>query len=188
MTTSTRAHNFTLVKEQGRWVVIKYSFSEWTINEWTKLSTDCVHASSVNMVKNKMVKYLVRVGYSCGLYELMASLPTTSYSFAWASFLLFLYGSYFDMKCNNRQNDVPISGTKHKSCLAQWYIGFSIGIAICLLMFLNYSQVSLLALAPSHLSIKYIPSEGGKVVVRSHDGENLHHAHCSRISWIDQFP
>ena len=53
----------------------------------------------------------VRCGYSqnsaCGLYKPMASLPTTSYSFAWASFLLFLYGSYFDLKCNYRQNDVP---------------------------------------------------------------------------------
>ena len=32
----------------------KYSFSQRTINEWNKLSTDCVTASSVNMFKNKV--------------------------------------------------------------------------------------------------------------------------------------
>ena len=30
----------------------KYSFSQRTINKWNKLSTDCVTASSVNMLKN----------------------------------------------------------------------------------------------------------------------------------------
>ena len=38
----TRGHNFTLVKEQGRLDVTKYSFSQRTINVWNKLSTDCV--------------------------------------------------------------------------------------------------------------------------------------------------
>ena len=28
------------------------------------LSTDCVHASSVNMFKNKIDKYLVKAGYT----------------------------------------------------------------------------------------------------------------------------
>ena len=32
----------------------KYSFSQRIINEWNKLSTDCVTASSVNMFKNKV--------------------------------------------------------------------------------------------------------------------------------------
>ena len=31
---------------------------------WNKLSTDCVHASSVNMFKNKIDKYLVKAGYT----------------------------------------------------------------------------------------------------------------------------
>ena len=31
---------------------------------WSKLFTDCVHASNVNMFKNRMNKYLVRVGYT----------------------------------------------------------------------------------------------------------------------------
>ena len=30
---------------------------------WNKLSTECVHASSVNMFKNKIDKYLVKAGY-----------------------------------------------------------------------------------------------------------------------------
>ena len=31
---------------------------------WNNLSTDCVHASSVNMFKNKIDKYLVKAGYT----------------------------------------------------------------------------------------------------------------------------
>ena len=43
------------VKEKDLGVTIrKYSFSQRTINEWNKLSTDCVTASSVNMFKNKI--------------------------------------------------------------------------------------------------------------------------------------
>ena len=45
----TRGHNYTLVKKQSRLDVRKYSFSQRTINVWNKLSTDWVHASSVNM-------------------------------------------------------------------------------------------------------------------------------------------
>ena len=55
----TRGHNYTLVKKQSRLDVRKYSFSQRTINVWNNLSTDCVHASSVNMFKNKIDKYLV---------------------------------------------------------------------------------------------------------------------------------
>ena len=53
----TRGHNYTLVKKQSRLDVRKYSFSQRTINVWNKLSTDCVHASSVNIFKNKIDKY-----------------------------------------------------------------------------------------------------------------------------------
>ena len=40
----------------------KYEFTQRTINVWNKLSADCVHASSVNMFKNRIDKYL-QVGY-----------------------------------------------------------------------------------------------------------------------------
>ena len=42
----------------------KYSFSQRAINVWNNLSTDCVHASSLNMFKNKIDKYLVKAGYT----------------------------------------------------------------------------------------------------------------------------
>ena len=60
----TRGHNFTLVKKQSRLDVGKLSFSQRTINYWNTLSTECVHASSVNMFKNKTNKYLVKAGYT----------------------------------------------------------------------------------------------------------------------------
>ena len=54
----TRGHNFTLVKKQSRLDVRKFSFSHRTINVWK-----CVHASSVNMFKNRIYKYLVKAGW-----------------------------------------------------------------------------------------------------------------------------
>ena len=60
----TRGHNFTLVKKQSRLDVRKFSLSQRTINVWNKLSTECVNASSVNMFKNKIDKYLVKAGYT----------------------------------------------------------------------------------------------------------------------------
>ena len=60
----TRGHNFTLVKKRSRLDVRKFSFSQRTINVWNKLSTECVHASSVNMFKNRIDKYLVKAGYT----------------------------------------------------------------------------------------------------------------------------
>ena len=50
----TRGHNFKLVKKQSRFDVRKYSFSTRTINIWNKLSTECVHAISVNVFKNRI--------------------------------------------------------------------------------------------------------------------------------------
>ena len=35
-----------------------------TINVRNKLSTDCVHATSVNVFKNRIDKYLVKAGYT----------------------------------------------------------------------------------------------------------------------------
>ena len=60
----TRGHDFTLVKEQNRLDFRKYSFSQRTVNEWNKLSADCVHSSSGNMFKNRIDNYLVRAGYT----------------------------------------------------------------------------------------------------------------------------
>ena len=60
----TRGHNFTLVKKQSRLYVRKYSFSQRTIHVWNKLSTDCVHATSVNVFKNRIDKCLVKAGYT----------------------------------------------------------------------------------------------------------------------------
>ena len=45
----TRGHQVTLVKDRCRFYIRKYSFSQRTINEWNKLSTDCATASSVNV-------------------------------------------------------------------------------------------------------------------------------------------
>ena len=52
------------MKKQSRLDVRKYSFSQRTINVWNNLSTDCAHASSVDMFKNKIDKYLVKAGYT----------------------------------------------------------------------------------------------------------------------------
>ena len=59
----TRGHEVKLVKDQCRLDIRKHSFSQRTINEWNKLSTDCVTATSVNMFKNKVDTYLRRAGY-----------------------------------------------------------------------------------------------------------------------------
>ena len=50
----TGGHEVTLVKDQCILDIRKYSFSQRIINEWNKLSTDCVTASSVNMFKSKV--------------------------------------------------------------------------------------------------------------------------------------
>ena len=60
----TRRYNCTLVKKPIGLDVRKYSFPQRTINVWNKLSTDCVHASSVNVFKNRIDKYLVKAGYT----------------------------------------------------------------------------------------------------------------------------
>ena len=59
----TRAHGFTLAKKKCRLDIKKFSFSQRTVNEWNRLSADCVGASSVNMFKNKIDIYLRRAGY-----------------------------------------------------------------------------------------------------------------------------
>ena len=41
-----------------------HNFSQRTINVWNTLSEECVHASSVNMFKDRIDKYLVKAGYA----------------------------------------------------------------------------------------------------------------------------
>ena len=60
----TRGHKAALVTEQCMLVVRKYSFSHRVINEWNKLSNNCVIASSVNMFKNTIDRYLIRASYT----------------------------------------------------------------------------------------------------------------------------
>ena len=52
------------MKKQIRLDVRKFPFSLMTINVWNKLSAECAHASSVNMFKNRIDKYLVKAGYT----------------------------------------------------------------------------------------------------------------------------
>ena len=59
----TRGHEVKLVKDQCTLDIRKHFLSQRTINEWKKLSTDCVTASSVNMFKNKVDTYLRRAGF-----------------------------------------------------------------------------------------------------------------------------
>ena len=54
----TRGYEIKLVKDQCRLDIRKYSFSQRTINEWNKLSTDCITASSVNVLKKRVDTYL----------------------------------------------------------------------------------------------------------------------------------
>ena len=58
----TRGHKTALVK--CKLDMRKYSFSQRVINEWNKLPNDCVNASSVNMFKHRIDRYLIRAGYT----------------------------------------------------------------------------------------------------------------------------
>ena len=53
----TRGQEIALVKDQCRLDIRKYSFSQRAVNEWNKLYTDCVNASSMNMFKSKVDTY-----------------------------------------------------------------------------------------------------------------------------------
>ena len=54
----------TLVKDHCRLDIRKYLFSQRTINERNKLSTDCINASRVNMFRNKFETHIRRAGYT----------------------------------------------------------------------------------------------------------------------------
>ena len=59
----TRGHSWALAKERCKLDIRKYAFSQRTINEWNRLPGECVHATSVNMFKNKIDNYFKRSGY-----------------------------------------------------------------------------------------------------------------------------
>ena len=48
-----RGHKTKLVKDQCRLDIRKYWFSQRTVNQWNTLFTDCVTASSVNIIKKQ---------------------------------------------------------------------------------------------------------------------------------------
>ena len=50
----TRRHKVKLVKDQCRLVLMKYSFSQRTINKWDNLFTCCFTASSVITFKTRL--------------------------------------------------------------------------------------------------------------------------------------
>jgi len=59
----SRGHDImTLAKKQCRLDTRKFSFLQRAINEWNRLSADCVGGSSVNILKNIMSTYLRRAG------------------------------------------------------------------------------------------------------------------------------
>ena len=58
----TRGHSRALAKERCKLDIIKYEFSQRTINQWNILSWEC--ATSVNiMFKNKINNHFKRAGY-----------------------------------------------------------------------------------------------------------------------------
>ena len=59
----TRGHSWALAKERCKLDIRTYAFSQRTINEWNRLSGECVNATSVNMFKNKIDNYFKRSGY-----------------------------------------------------------------------------------------------------------------------------
>ena len=59
-----RGHGVALAKKQCRLDIRKFSFSQRTVNEWNRLSADCVGARRVNIFKNKIDIYLRRAGYT----------------------------------------------------------------------------------------------------------------------------
>ena len=58
----TRGHGVTLAKKQCRLNIRKCS--QRKVNEWNRLSADCVGASRVNIFKNKIDICLRRAGYT----------------------------------------------------------------------------------------------------------------------------
>ena len=63
----TKGYDLTLVKGQSRLAVRKYSFSHGIINQWNKLSANCVHSSTVTLRYNAVVgRHLLQPPYKRG--------------------------------------------------------------------------------------------------------------------------
>ena len=56
--------NTSMKYEMGRTILSTTVKEKYLGVTWNKLSTDCVHASSVNMFKNKIDEYLAKAGYT----------------------------------------------------------------------------------------------------------------------------
>ena len=63
LSNACRGHGVVLAKKQCRLDIRQFSFSQRTVNDWNRLSADCVGDSSVNVFKNKIDIYLRREGY-----------------------------------------------------------------------------------------------------------------------------
>ena len=59
----TRGHEVTLAKKHCRLDIRKFPLSQRTVNELNRLSADCVGATSVICLKNKIDIHLRRAGY-----------------------------------------------------------------------------------------------------------------------------
>ena len=71
-----------LVKGQSRIGVRKYSFSQRTVNEWSKVSPDCVHFSSINMFPNRIDKIISQGQDTLTCTQWTLDKPTVSLSAA----------------------------------------------------------------------------------------------------------
>ena len=59
----TRGHEVTLVNDQCRLDIRKYSFLRRITCEWNDVSTVCVNARRINMFKYKIAKHLRWAGH-----------------------------------------------------------------------------------------------------------------------------
>ena len=72
------------MKGRCRLDIKKCSFLQRTIKEWNRLSADCVNDSSVNMLKNKIDKY-IRV-YQAGCTKMKEPRPVMTVDiYAWST-------------------------------------------------------------------------------------------------------
>ena len=102
----TRYHGVTLAKKQCRLDI--RTFSQRTVNEWNRLSADCIDASSVNIFKHKIDIYLRQAGLSQILFGLICAHPcfltflNMSYSFIFKKWFKCLW-SLLDITCSSNK-------------------------------------------------------------------------------------
>ena len=56
----TGGHSLALVKSHSRLDIRKYTFSQRVVNDWNKLPEECINATSVNMLKNRIDQYFLK--------------------------------------------------------------------------------------------------------------------------------